>query len=194
MTSLARKIQKTYPNEMKKELIDGIWFMSPGPSVNHHEATQNIGSFFRSKFKGKLCRAFVDSLDVHFSENDIFVPDVMVVCNPDIIKPNAIYGAPDLIVEVLSPSSIKHDRISKKNVYEKYGVKEYWIVDTKHKSIEVYLLKDGKFVQDNIYTILTQYEMDGLTDEEKNDIVYEFKTSLFDDFTIDIRDIFDGID
>jgi len=194
MSNLAEKITNRYSDKMKKELIDGIWYMSPGPSVSHHDVATGIYSILRRKLKGKTCKPFIDSLEVHFSENDIFVPDVMVVCSKDIIKPNAIYGAPDLIVEVLSPSSMKHDRITKKNIYEKHGVKEYWIVDTKHKSIEVYLLANGKFVQDNIYTLLTQYEMDGLTEGEKADIIYEFKTSLFDDFTIDIREIFEDID
>ena len=182
------------PNLARKELINGIWCMSPGPSFNHHEAALNIGTFFRRHLKGKRCKAFVDSLDLHLSETEIFIPDVMVVCNPDIIKQKGIYGAPDLIAEVLSSSSIKHDRITKKAAYERHGVKEYWIVDTEHKSIEVFVLKEGKYVADNVYTLYPEDEIEDMTEAEKADIVYEFKTSLFDDFTIDIREIFEDIE
>ena len=79
--------------------------------------------------------------DVHLSENDCVIPDVMIVCNSDIIKDNAIYGAPDLIVEVLSPGTEKRDRGYKKDLYERCGVREYWIVDPVSLTVEVYLLK-----------------------------------------------------
>lgn len=194
MSNLAQEIINGIKQEPRKELIDGIWYMSPGPSVNHAHVAFNIGAFFKSKFKGKPCRVFVDSLDVHLSENDIFVPDVMIVCNKDIIKPKGIYGAPDLIAEVLSPRSSRRDKIDKYNTYEKYGVKEYWIVDTKNKSIEVYWLEGGKYRLSNEYILYPQSEIDDMTDEEKATIVYEFKTSLFDDFTIDIREVFEDID
>ena len=195
MARLAREIINGVGyGEPRKELIDGIWYMSPGPSVSHHDVAVNIGTLFRNKLKGKPCRAFIDSLDLHLSETEIFIPDVMVVCNPDIIKPKGIYGVPDLVVEVLSPSSIKHDKVVKKKAYEKHGVKEYWIVDTSRKSIEVFILTDGKFVADNVYIIYTQPEIEDMTDEEKAAIVYEFKASLFDDFTIDIREIFEDIE
>ncbi|MDR2183933.1 MAG: Uma2 family endonuclease [Clostridiales bacterium] len=194
MTNLAEKAIETYADEMKKELIDGIWYMSPGSSIRHHDVVSGIYSIFRKNLKGKNCKPFIDNPMVHFSNDNILVPDVMIVCNKDIIKDDAIYGAPDLIVEVLSPSTTKRDRADKMNVYEKYGVKEYWIVDPKSKSVEVYWLEDGKYCLNNAYVIHSDHEMKYMTNEQKAAIVYKFKTSLFDDFTIDIREVFEDID
>ena len=94
---------------------------------------------------GKTCKAFNDGPDVYLTEEDRVIPDAMIICNKDIIKPNGIHGTPDLIAEVLSPSTAKKDRGYKKDLYERSGVKEYWIVAPTMRSIEAYLLTDGPF-------------------------------------------------
>ena len=194
MASVAQEIINGVKQEPKKELIDGIWYMAPRPSFKHYAVGINLFRKFDRYLFGKKCRALFEGLEVHLSKDDIYVPDFMVVCNPEIIQKKGIIGAPDFVVEVLSPRSTKRDRINKLAAYEKYGVKEYWIVDTSRKSIEVFVLENGKFRPDNMYIIYPQSEIEDMTDEEKAAIVYEFKTSLFDDFTIDVREVFEDIE
>lgn len=157
--------------KIKTELIDGkIFMMSPRPRVEHATVCTNIASEFRSYLKGKTCRAFCDGVDVFLDENNRFIPDTMIVCNPDIIKHDGIYGAPDLVVEVLSKTTAKNDRSKKKYTYAKYGVKEYWIVDTWSKSVEVYYNQDSWFILDNIYYYLTDEEIAENNNMSDNDI------------------------
>ena len=117
----------------------------------------------------------------------------MIVCDRSIIKQDGVYGAPDLIVEILSPSTAKRDKSEKKDLYEKHGIKEYWIVDTANRSIEVYLLKDGQYKLDNVYSIYPDYLLKNMTDEEKSAVVMEFHPSEFPEMTVSLNDVFDGL-
>lgn len=186
-----------YKEEYKEyELIDGEVYMMARPSVDHSRIARNVLGIFDRRLQGKRCEAFGE-VDVHLSEKDNFIPDAMIVCNPDIIEDDGIYGAPDLVVEVLSPSTARNDKLRKKEIYEKYGVKEYWIVDPKGKSIEVYHLIDGKLLLENVCMIYHAYEWERMTEEEKVEAQKEqltIKVSLYDDFTIDIADVFRGVD
>jgi len=114
----------------------------------------------------------------------------MVVCDRSKIKPNGVHGAPDLIVEILSPSTASNDRGHKKDIYEKCGIPEYWIISSKEKSVEVYLLRNGRYVLDHLYTFYTPDELEYLTSEEKASLVTEFKCHLYDDFAIRLDEIF----
>ena len=152
-----------YTDDYKErfELIDGkIIMMLPRPRIDHSRALGNIFSEFRTYLKGKKCEAFADSVDVYLDEKNHFIPDVMIICNKNIITDLNIQGAPDLVVEVLSPSTAKNDKGIKKDIYEKFGVKEYWIVNTVDKSVEVYLNNNGRFYLDNIYVYFTDEEID----------------------------------
>ena len=183
-----------YQEERRFEILDGkIVSMSPSSVVNHNKIMGNIYNIFSNFFKGKPCDVFADGVDVHLSKKDVFIPDVMIVCNKGIIKEDGIYGAPDLVVEILSPSTAKNDKGYKKDLYERYGVKEYWIIEIKAKSIEVYLLKEGKYVLDNVYSIFPDYTLKKMTEEERNQIPKEFKTSLCQDLTIVLEDVFDNL-
>ena len=178
----------------RHEMIDGVPFlMSPCASVAHNIVGTNLVSMFCNYLKGKHCRLFMDGVDVHFDEKNTLVPDMLIVCDRKKIRPDGIYGAPDLVVEILSPSTARRDRMQKKAVYERFGVKEYWLVNTKDKAIEVYLLKDGKLELDNVYTVYEEWQWNQLTDEEKAAAQLSVKVSLYDDLTIDIRDIFDEV-
>ena len=75
-----------------------------------------------------------------------FIPDFMVVCDPDKIKPDGVHGAPDLVVEVLSPSTARNDKTRKKDIYARCGVQEYWIVDPSGKSLEIYRTSGSEFM------------------------------------------------
>jgi Uma2 family endonuclease len=139
-----------YKEETRYEMYNGrLVAMSPRAATNHNVVLGNIFCIFRNFLRGRACTPFTDT-DVYLTENDSFVPDVMIVCNRDIVKTDGIYGAPDLVVEILSPSTAKKDKGYKKDLYEKCGVKEYWIVEVETQSIEVYLLQDGKYALSDV--------------------------------------------
>lgn len=177
-------------DELREELLDGELVMMAPASSGHTYVDDNILSIFKNYLKGKICIPFGDGLLVHLTEKDAFVPDVMVVCDRGKIRRNGVYGAPDLVAEVLSPSTAKRDRGYKKSVYERCGVAEYWIVDPSGKSIEVYLLRDGRYELDGLYTLYPAEELEEMTDEEKAAVVTQFKCHLFDDLTIRLEDVF----
>lgn len=163
--------------------------MSPQPSINHITIISNINTIFHNFLKGKICRAFPDGAAVFLTEKDCFIPDFIVVCDPKKVKYNGIYGAPDLVVEVLSPSTAKRDKSYKKQVYEQCGVREYWLVNVAEKSVEQYLLAEGRLELAEVYTLPADY----LTEEEKEPYITEFKCSLYDDLLIKLEDVFDRV-
>ena len=181
------------------ELIDGkIVMMSPRPRIDHSRALGNIFSEFRTYLKGKKCEAFSDGVDVYLDEKNHFIPDVMIICNKNIITDLNIQGVPDLVVEVLSPSTAKNDKGIKKDIYEKFGVKEYWIVNTVDKSVEVYLNNNNRFYLDNVYVYFTDEEIaenEALANDDKNKLTIftDIKVSVCDDLTIKVKDIFENI-
>ncbi|WP_341302397.1 Uma2 family endonuclease [Lysinibacillus sp. FSL H8-0500] len=180
--------------KQRSEIIDGkTIMMSPRPTVNHNTIIVNLSILFGIYLNGKKCRNFTDGVDVHLDEKNRVVPDSMIICNQDIIKRDGIYGAPDLMVEVLSPSTARHDKIRKKALYEKHGVKEYWIIDPDAKSIEAHLLKDNKYELDDVYTVLPDEDWEEMTEEEKAEVALTLKVSLYDDFIINIKDIFRNV-
>lgn len=181
-----------YQEEPRDELLNGcIVAMSPRPTVNHNRVALNIVFAFKGYLNGKTCEAFSDGTDVYLTETDRVIPDVMIVCNKDIIKRNGIHGAPDLVVEVLSHGTEKKDRGYKKDLYEKCGVREYWLVDTENQTVEVYLLTDGKLKLDEVYKIFPDYVE--LSPDEKENYKNNVRVSLYDDFTIPLQDIFSNV-
>ena len=179
-----------YQEERREELIGGKVVMMSPASAGHTYVADNILMIFKQYLKGKRCIPFGDGLLVHLTDEDKFVPDMMVVCDRDKIKRTYIDGAPDLIVEVLSPGTAKNDKGYKKRVYESSGVPEYWLVNPADKSIEVYLLENGRYTVDNVYTLYPAEELEEMTDEERAAIVTEFKCHLYDDLIIRLDDIF----
>ena len=178
-----------YQEDILDEMMNGqIFLMSPRPTVNHNRVCGNIFRAFGNRLEGKGCEAFGDGRDVYLSEKDRVIPDVMIICNKDIIRENGVYGAPDLVVEVLSPGTEKRDRGIKKNLYEKCGVKEYWLVNPETKSVEVYLLIDQIFCLDEVYRIFPDYIK--LSEEEREQYKTNVKVSLYDDFYIPLSTIF----
>lgn len=175
----------------REELLNGrLVAMSPQPSINHSRISRNISRIFGNYLFGKTCESFDDGVKVHFSENDKVIPDAMIVCDPKIIEKDGIHGVPDLIVEILSPSTAANDKGYKKDLYERSGVKEYWIVDPRWKAIEVYLLDDGSFRLDTVYYCHTDDSVESMPEEERGTNIKEFKTSLFSDLVIPIEEVF----
>ena len=174
------------------EIIEGVKIISPAPMLNHNTIINNLLFVFNSYMRDKNCGAvFGDNVDVHLPDGNVFRPDVSVVCDLSIAdRYGNINGVPDLVVEILSRSTQKHDRGVKMQVYERNGVKEYWIADQLNKSIEVYHLVDGKFVLDEVYTLYSMKEWEMLEPEERAAAKFEIKVSLFDDLLVDVRKVF----
>ncbi|MBK9500309.1 MAG: Uma2 family endonuclease [Leptospiraceae bacterium] len=108
----------------------------------------NLATEFRFYFaRNKVGKAFVAPLDVYLSETETYQPDIIVLLTENFskIKENKIEGDPDLIVEVLSPSTAYYDLKHKKSIYEKHGVREYWVVDPIDKTVEIYQNQNAKF-------------------------------------------------
>jgi Uma2 family endonuclease len=126
---------------LRHELIDGEHYVSPAPAVKHQDIVLNLGRilsiFVRANRLGKV---MVGPVDVLFTEHDVVEPDVLFVAaaHGDRVRERYVASAPDLVVEVLSPSNRGYDRIKKRRLYEAQGVPEYWIVDPSTETLEVY--------------------------------------------------------
>jgi Uma2 family endonuclease len=126
---------------LRHELIDGEHYVSPAPVVKHQDIVLNLVhilvSFVRAHRLGKV---MVGPVDVLFTEHDVVEPDVLFVATAhgDRVRERYVAGAPDIVVEVLSPSNRGYDRIKKRRLYESHGVPEYWIVDPPAETLEVY--------------------------------------------------------
>ena len=150
----------SWEDDKRWELIDGEPFlMSPAPRIVHQRLVTKLSYAISSRLSGTGCEAFVSPIDVKFSESDVLQPDVVVGCDPTQIKERFIAGPPTLVVEVLSPSSLRHDRLKKLQTYARFGVAEYWIVTPEPPLLEVLTLD-----QDKGYRISGTYtERDTLT-------------------------------
>jgi Uma2 family endonuclease len=176
--------------ETPHEIIDGkIVSMPPSASSSHSAIILNLARIFSNYLLGKPCRLFSE-LDVRLTKENTFKPDLMVVCDRGKIKHTHILGAPDLVVEVLSPKTARHDRFHKLKTYGECGVREYWIVSPNEKTVEVYLLSGKSLELNEIYTHFPSDVLDEMPPEEKADLAFEFKTSLFDDLIIKLEDVF----
>lgn len=179
-----------FQEEWQEELINGKFVAMSPAATNHTFIAGNIYAIFHFYLKGKKCKPFPDGAIVYLNQKDHFVPDFMIVCDRDKIKPDGIHGAPDLAVEILSRSTAKNDKGYKKTAYAKAGVKEYWIVNPVDKSIEQYFLEGEQFILQEIYSLYEDYELKMMKEEERAAVAISFKCSLYDDLLISLEDIF----
>ena len=178
-----------YAYDCREELINGkVVAMSPAAS-NHNRIAGDIYGIFWSYLRGKKCEPFGDGEAVYLTEVDHFIPDFMVVCDPDKVKSNGVHGAPDLVVEVLSPGTTKNDRGRKMDVYGQCGVREYWIVIPNEKTVEQYIQDNGRLVLHDVYFIPPDYT----PEKELAEIAKEFQSSQVDDLTKRLEDIFERV-
>jgi Uma2 family endonuclease len=157
----------TWPDEERWELIEGVaWSMSPAPKRGHQEIQARLLTEIRVFLKGKPCKAYDAPFDVllpRAGEADdkvdtVVQPDLVVYCDRSKLTPAGARGAPDLIVEILSPSTSKKDQREKFDLYQKHGVREYWIVDPAGAWLCVYRLKpDGQFDEGDLRESLREY-------------------------------------
>ncbi len=141
------------PEGERLEILDGVVFdMLPSPSVKHQRIVLNFGELVNNYFRGKECTPFVAPMDVVLDDINVVEPDVFVVCDKSKITEANIKGAPDLIIEVLSPSTSVKDRREKKRVYQQHGVREYIIVNPLDETAERFFLADGeKYGESDIF-------------------------------------------
>lgn len=143
------EVYRMLPEGTRAELINGRLYMSPAPTLSHQRAILKLASQILNLVKkNKSGEAVISPVDVYLDRKNAVQPDIVFVSdeNKSILKEDGIYGAPDLVIEVLSPGTKKFDLDKKKKIYEKYGVKEYWAVDPKTKESLGYQLKSSKFV------------------------------------------------
>ena len=135
------------------ELIKGfIKKMSPAPSMIHQTVSSNLNGIFYNNFKQSNCRFYAAPFDVRLpiktvqKDTTVVQPDLCVVCDVSKLDKRGCNGAPDLIVEIISPNNSKHDISTKFKLYEEAEVQEYWIVEPYDKIIFIYTLVDGKYI------------------------------------------------
>ena len=173
-----------WPDEERWELIDGVAYdMSPAPSTKHQKVFGVLFTEFFVYLRGKTCEVFSAPFDVilpEYDENEedcrtVVQPDILVVCDKTKIDSKRCKGAPDLAIEILSPSTTKKDMTVKFALYERVGVKEYWIVHPLDKTVLVYKLDGNKYARAEMYSA-----------EEK------IKVGIFEDLEIDLKTVFMG--
>ncbi len=138
---------KTWPDSERWELIDGhAWAMSPAPTRYHQGLLRKLFNDLCNFLRGHPCQVYCAPLDVLLPEGDeaddevatVVQPDILVYCDRSKLTEAGGRGAPDLVVEILSPSTSRKDLREKFDLYEKHGVREYWVVDPGNRSIMVY--------------------------------------------------------
>jgi len=153
----------TWMDDQRRELINGFIHLMSAPIRIHQHISGELFAFVRAFIKKRKakCRIYYAPFDVrlpiagHTEDDkirDVVQPDICVICDPSKLDDKGCIGAPDLIVEILSPSTEKHDRKVKFNLYEVAGVREYWLVEPKTKTVHVFLLQpDGKYNSGTVY-------------------------------------------
>ncbi|MDQ7822783.1 MAG: Uma2 family endonuclease [Candidatus Eremiobacteraeota bacterium] len=171
------------PDEGRFEVLEGtLYAMTPAPSRMHQKILLALASKFYNYFEGKLCEVYCAPFDVRLAgegEKDgdittVVQPDIAVVCDRAKLDEKGCLGSPDLIIEISSPQTASYDYIKKLSLYEKHGVKEYWIVSQADMTLMIFKLQENKeYGKPEIYS--------------RDDTV---RPGLFSDLAIDMREVF----
>jgi len=164
------------PEGAPYQLIGGELIMTPAPTPYHQYISGNIYSVLKQFVeRNNLGQVYYSPIDVYFEETETYQPNIIFISKErlNIISETKIEGAPDLVIEILSPATAYYDLKKKFKIYEKHGVKEYWIVDPEEKSIEIYINKEQKFIL-----------------VENKSKIGTIKSQLLKDFQIDLEKIF----
>jgi Uma2 family endonuclease len=141
-----------WDENVRAEIIDGELYMMATPSTVHQEISMELSVQLGNFLRGKPCKAFAAPFGVRLfprddlSDDTVVDPDIVVICDQSKIDKRGCNGAPDLVIEILSPSNGRHDLVLKFNKYLEAGVREYWIVDPEEKAIQVHLLDNGRYI------------------------------------------------
>lgn len=162
------------PEDVRAELIDGQFYNMSAPSRFHQEILMELSATIRNyiKEKGGSCRVYPAPFAVKLlnDKTTIVEPDISVICDTKKLTDKGCSGAPDWIIEIVSPSNPSHDYITKLSMYHSAGVREYWIVDPQNNEIHVYSMESGAFAT-KTYSF--------------RDTI---KAGIFDDLSIDFSD------
>lgn len=189
MENLARKNKKYNYEGLEKlrsktddryEIINGDLYLMSSPRGIHQLLLGEIFGQLREFFKDKRYRPFVAPLDVIFNESNdrkkwdiVLQPDIFVLCDLDKYEKNYVKGAPDFIIEIASPTNLIHDRFKKYTIYQKYGVKEYWIIEPNDKKIFTFVYDEER----EVYWTFGEYN---ITDDVPVSSFKELKITLSD--------------
>lgn len=165
----------TLPDDFRCEIINGrIYAMTPSPTPGHQRVTGQVYGLIWNHLREQAhhpCQAFVAPLDVVIAEDQVVQPDVFIVCDRQKIKKTHISGAPDVVFEIISPSTSLKDRREKMELYERSGVAEYFIIDPDAGFIEKYMSIDGKYGRVGIYAEDAAFRIEAISLELRaNDI------------------------
>lgn len=175
----------TWMDDKRRELIDGVVkMMSPAPSRTHQEILSKLHLRIANYLSGQKCSVYFAPIDVRLSDKPdeqsdeeiitVVQPDFIIVCDQKKLDEKGCLGAPDFIAEITSPASLKRDIEEKFRIYEKHGVREYWIIFPETKSVNVFVLdKNGKYQLEGMYASDSKIEV-----------------NIFDDLEIDLKEIF----
>ena len=142
----------TWEGPERYQLINGQVFMMASPSVSHQAILMGLSSKFDVWLQGKPCKVFAAPLDVRLfpkedkSDNTVVQPDLLVVCDDKKLAKGSVNGAPDLAVEIVSPSNSHSELFLKFNYYLEAGVREYWVIDPEVKKIHVHVYENGRYI------------------------------------------------
>lgn len=150
-----------WPDDERAELINGeIFLMAPSPSRGHQGISVELTRQFANYLEGKKCKAYHAPFDVRLFEKEgdapedvdtVVEPDLVVICDPSKLDDRGCKGAPDMVVEILSPSTQRHDRLVKLGLYQRAGVREYWIVNPEDQTVQVLTLSNGLLLPHEVY-------------------------------------------
>lgn len=144
----------------RAELLDGELIMMAPPARIHQEISVELTRQLANFLEGKRCRVYHAPFAVRLFEQDgdapedvktVVEPDISVVCDPGKLDGKGCKGAPDMVMEILSPSTQRHDRLVKLDLYQRAGVREYWIVDPDSRTVQVFLLDGGSVLPHEVY-------------------------------------------
>lgn len=145
------EVYESLPEGTLAELVNNQLVMEPAPDFYHQDIVTEIATQLRNTAIAKVMgKVVVSPVDVYFDNGNVFQPDIIFIAAdrlPSIVQRGRVHGAPDLVIEVLSPGTEKKDKQKKKPVYEKYGVKEYWLINPQTKQVTGYCLRDNAFVE-----------------------------------------------
>jgi len=140
----------TWDDDIRLELIDGVAYMMAAPSVWHQELSGNLYDQFKAFLKGKTCKVLYAPISVRLNadtlDDTVVEPDLIVVCDDTKIIKACIMGAPDLVVEILSPSTSRREYFLKFEAYLYAGVREYWVIDPEEKLVQGHVYENGHFI------------------------------------------------
>lgn len=175
----------TWDEKERIEIIDGEAYMMSPPNRAHQGISGELYYQIRAFLEGKSCRIYAAPFGVRLFEKDgdrpedvdtLVEPDISVICDRDKLDDKGCKGAPDFVIEIMSPSNRRHDKVTKRKLYQRAGVREYWIVNPIDETVEVFLLENG---------VLETHEFYGRDDTAK--------VTVLEGCEVDLRSVFEEL-